>query len=93
MKKLNVKHVSKKKVEQTKAKQETKQEESICGTYEITDKVGCTIRLTINEDETATITGVNGEDIVYYCSWENFTNTAPAYGVRIAFSDEAISCL
>lgn len=73
-------------IEQTEAKQETKQEESIYGTYEITDKVGCTIHLTINEDETATITGVRGEDVIYYCSWHDAEWQGAE--IRIDFSDD-----
>lgn len=53
-------------------KQKTKQEEKkIAGTYEVKDKIGCTIRITLNEDETATITGVRGEGITYYCTWDD----------------------
>ena len=74
-----------KKVEKTEAKQEIKQEETICGTYEITDKVGCTIHLTLNEDETATITGVRGEGVTYYCTWKELKNLG--LGIRIGFSD------
>ena len=55
-----------------KSKQVTKKEDSIVGTYEITDKVGCTIHITLNEDKTATITGVRGEGVTYYCKWDDF---------------------
>ena len=82
---------------QTEQKQETeadrqaqeqkeKQEGNFIGTYEVTDKVGCTIRITINEDETATITGVKGENVTYYCSWNDWRKTG--YGIGITFSDE-----
>jgi len=54
-----------------KSKEEQKEEEksNVSGTYEVTDKVGCTIRITLKEDGTATITGVRGEDVTYYCTW------------------------
>ena len=48
--------------------------------------VGCTIHLTLNEDETATITGVRGENITYYCSWHKFTLID--LGIEIGFSDK-----
>ncbi len=48
---------------------EEKKEVEITGTYEVTDNVGCTIHITLKEDETATITGVKGEGITYYCTW------------------------
>ena len=56
---------------QKQAKVEKKEEKksNIPGTYEVTDKVGCTIRITLKEDETATITGVRGENVTYYCTW------------------------
>lgn len=66
--------------------QKEKQEGNFIGTYEVTDKVGCTIRITINEDETATITGVKGENVTYYCSWNDWRKTG--YGIGITFSDE-----
>lgn len=79
-----------KKVEKTEAKQETKQEtkqeESFLGTYEVTDKVNCTIRITINDDETATVTGVRGENVTYYCSWHDFISSGG--GIMLKFSDE-----
>ena len=65
---------------------EQKQEESILGTYEVTDKVGCTIRITLNEDETATITGVRGEGVTYYCTWKDKTFVKAGFEIR--FSDE-----
>ena len=73
-------------VEQKKEEMVESQNNSIYGIYEITDKVGCTIRLTLNEDKTATITGVRGEGITYYCSWEIFSGLKR--GIGIAFSDE-----
>jgi len=65
---------------------EEKKEVEITGTYEVTDKVGCTIRITLNEDETATITGVKGENITYYCSWQDVSWRNA--GIKISFSDE-----
>lgn len=62
------------------------QEESFLGTYEVTDKVGCTFRITLNEDETATITGVSGESVTYYCSWKDLR--VIKRGIGINFSDE-----
>lgn len=69
-----------------KSKKETKKEDSIVGTYEIIDKVGRTIHITLNEDKTATITGVRGEGVTYYCTWadDTFLNV----GFEISFSDE-----
>lgn len=61
-------------------------EDSFLGVYEVTDKVGCTIRITINDDETATVTGVRGEDITYYCSWQDFISSGG--GIMLKFSDE-----
>lgn len=76
--------------QQTEQKQETEapqeQEESFLGTYEVTDKVGCTFRITLNEDETATITGVSGESVTYYCSWMDYR--VIKRGIGIKFSDE-----
>lgn len=52
--------------------QTVKEEKSnIPGTYEVKDKVGCTIRITLKEDGTATITGVRGENVTYYCTWHD----------------------
>lgn len=64
---------------------ESKKEDSFLGTYEITDKVGCTIRLTLNEDETATITGVRGEDITFYCKWYDYRKSGA--GILIMSSE------
>lgn len=61
-------------------------EKSIIGTYEVTDKIGCTIHITFNNDKTATITGVKGEGITYYCTWDDYTDLNA--GFEIAFSDE-----
>lgn len=66
--------------------EEVKKSPSFIGTYEVTDKVGCTIRITINEDETATITGVRGEGITYYCTWSDFSYSKAGLGIE--FSDE-----
>ena len=55
--------------EREQEKKEEKKEVKITGTYEVTDNVGCTIHITLKEDETATITGVKGEGITYYCTW------------------------
>lgn len=77
------------KTEQKESKEvqsEQKQENSFLGTYEVTDKVGCTFRITLNEDETATITGVRGESVTYYCSWIELS--ALNKGIKIRFSDE-----
>lgn len=68
---------------ETKESKEEKKEDSFLGTYEVTDKVGCTMRITLNEDGTATITGVRGEDVTYYCSY-----VAGNAGIKIDFSDE-----
>jgi hypothetical protein len=65
---------------------ESKKEDSFLGVYEVTDKVGCTIRITINDDETATVTGVRGENITYYCSWQDFISSGG--GIMLKFSDE-----
>lgn len=77
---------SNKQNKEIEAKKETieKKEDSIFGTYEITDKVGCTIHLTINEDKTATITGVRGENKTFYCS----TYESSMDGLWITCSDE-----
>lgn len=66
---------------------EEKKENSFLGTYKITDKVGCTIHLTLNEDETATITGVRGEGITYYCSWFD-SSYGEGKKIHISFSDD-----
>ncbi len=71
---------------ETKELKEEKKEESFLGTYEVTDKLGCTMRITLNEDETATITGVRGENVTYYCSWQD--RTWSNGGIAIRFSDE-----
>lgn len=71
--------------EQKEQKQEARKEESVCGTYEITDKVGCTIHLTLNEDETATITGVRGEDVTFYCKWYDYSSSGT--GILIVSSE------
>lgn len=81
----NKEQTEKKQTEQLSSKQETKKEDSFLGTYEVTDKVGCTIRITLNEDETATITGVKGEGVTYYCSWSDFTSTYG--GIRVWYGD------
>ena len=60
--------------------------DSYLGTYEVTDKVGCTIHITLNKDKTATITGVRGENITYYCTWEDYSSIG--IGLEIYFSDE-----
>ena len=76
-------------VKQESAKQEpeeAKESPSFIGTYEVTDKVGCTIRITINEDETATITGVRGEGKTYYCTWSDFSYSKAGLGIE--FSSE-----
>lgn len=62
------------------------EERNMLGTYEVTDKVGCTFRLTINEDKTANITGVRGENVTYYCSWSDFS--VYDAGISIKFSGE-----
>lgn len=69
-----------------KEKQEEANNNTITGTYEVTDKLGCTIHITLNKDKTATITGVRGENITYYCSWDDLTSINK--GIRIDFSDE-----
>ena len=89
-----VEQKSSKPVEQTEQKQEPVRQEqeepkkspSFIGTYEVTDKAGCTIRITINEDKTATITGVRGEGKTYYCTWSDFSHSRA--GLGISFSDE-----
>lgn len=67
--------------------QEPKKKNSFLGTYEITDKVGCTIRITLNEDGTSTVTGVRGEDVTYYCSWEDFSDIGA--GIRVWYGEAA----
>ena len=70
-----VKEEAERQAREEKNKQEkAKQEESVLGTYEITDKVGCSIRITLNEDKTATITGTdgNGKSVTFYCKWDDF---------------------
>lgn len=66
--------------------EEPKKSPSFIGTYEVTDKAGCTIRITINEDKTATITGVRGEGKTYYCTWSDFSHSRA--GLGISFSSE-----
>lgn len=65
---------------------EQKQENSFLGTYEVTDKVGCTIRITLKEDETATVTGIKGNKTTYYCSWRDFTETYG--GIEVWYNDD-----
>lgn len=77
---------SKQQTGEKETRQETKKEDSIVGTYEITDKTGCTIHITLNEDKTATITGVRGEGVTYYCTWAD--NTFVNAGFEISFSDQ-----
>ncbi len=72
--------------QEIKEEKQEKKEDSFLGTYEVTDKVGCTMRITLNEDETATITGVRGENVTYYCSWRDAS--WQDRGVEINFSDE-----
>ena len=72
-------------VEQKKEEMVESPNNSIYGIYEITDKVGCTIRLTLNEDETATITGVRGEGVTYYCSLQDRSKVNS--GIYISFSE------
>lgn len=72
--------------EPEEAGSQQRKQNSFLGTYEITDKVGCTIHLTLNEDGTATITGVKGEGVTYYCTWEDYRDID--YGIKIIFSDE-----
>lgn len=73
-------------IETKSEKAEEKKGNSIVGTYEITDRVGCTIHLTLNKDETATISGVRGEGVTYYCSWHNAEWQGAE--IRIDFSDK-----
>lgn len=54
------------------------------GTYEVTDKVGSTMRIKLNEDESATITSVRGENVILYCSWSESLDC----GIGIHFSDQ-----
>jgi len=49
---------------------ELEQKPSFLGTYEVTDKVGQTMLLTLNADETGTAT-IKGESVTYYCSWRD----------------------
>lgn len=86
-KQIEQKVESNKQNKEIEAKKETieKKEDSFLGTYEITDKVGCTIRLTLNEDETATITGVRGEDITFYCKWYDYRKSGA--GILIMSSE------
>lgn len=60
-------------VNDSPTEQKKEKKKSFLGTYEVTDKVGCTFRITLNEDETATITGVRGENKTFYGSWTNFS--------------------
>ncbi len=69
----------------TEQAQET-QSESFLGTYEVTDKVGTTIRITLNEDKTATIIVVGQEDFTYYCSWDDQRNIDR--GILISYDGE-----
>ena len=87
-KQIEQKVESNKQNKEIEAKKETieKKEDSFLGVYEVTDKVGCTIRITINDDETATVTGVRGENITYYCSWQDFISSGG--GIMLKFSDE-----
>ena len=45
---------------------EKTKDESVYAIYKVTDKVGSTITITLNEDETATL-NIDGK--AYYCSW------------------------
>lgn len=73
-------------VNDSPAEQKKEKKKSFLGTYEVTDKAGCTFRITLNEDETATITGVRGENNTYYCSWSNFSIYKA--GIALEFSGE-----
>lgn len=55
----------------------------ITGTYEVTDKIGQTMVITLKDDKTATVT-LDGN--TYYCSWNHIS-----YGdgeVEMRFSDD-----
>ena len=78
-----------KKEETTIKEQEEKQEEkqkSFIGTYEVTDEVGTTIKITLKEDKSAVATRVGSENVTYYCSWIDFTNMNS--GIQVLFSDK-----
>ena len=49
------------------------QEDGVVGIYEVTDKVGCTIQITLKEDETAVVKIIKGggEGSTFYCSWSD----------------------
>lgn len=64
-------------------KVEEKKEESFVGTYEVTDKIGNKIRITLNNDKTATIKEIGGNNTTYYCSWDYFDKKV----ISIEFSD------
>lgn len=65
-----------------------KKKNTIVGTYEATDKIGCTMRITLKEDGTATITGVRGENVTYYCTWSDQSYYKNRLAI-VVFSDPA----
>lgn len=56
----------------------------ITGTYEVTDKIGQTMVITLKEDKTATVT-LDGK--TYYCSWNRYANIGDGE-VEVSFSDD-----
>lgn len=57
---------------------------SITGTYEVKDKIGQTLVLTLKDDKTATVT-LEGK--TYYCSWKRSANIGDGE-VELRFSDD-----
>lgn len=83
------------KAERQAREQEAEEEEeemgnSLIGTYEVTDKIGQTLVITLKDDETATVT-FEGE--TYYCTWVDYSSIQG--GIQIAYdsSDKIRPCL
>jgi len=64
------------------------QEDGVVGIYEVTDKVGCTIQITLKEDETAVVKIIKGggEGSTFYCSWSD--DSVLGEGISISYSGD-----
>lgn len=78
--------VETKKQSDAKETKEEKKEDSFLGTYEVTDKVGNKMHITLKKDKTAIVKEIGGSNTTYYCSWTDYHNYRNL-GIGIEFSD------
>ena len=75
-------NTNKEQKQETKEKVEEKKEDNIFGTYEVTDKEGTTLLITLNEDESATVK-IKGSGKTYYCYWRDYRSIKD--GISVSF--------